>query len=72
MARVRLPDGATLAVVAQLGERQTEDLKVPDSISGDGRLFFCNFVPQNYKKKVLPGFEPGLLDSKSRVITITP
>ena len=23
------------------------------------------------KKKVLPGFEPGLLDSKSRVITIT-
>ena len=22
------------------------------------------------KKKVLPGFEPGLLDSKSRVITI--
>ena len=23
------------------------------------------------KKKVLPGFEPGSLDSKSRVITIT-
>ena len=63
--------GWRTAVVAQLGERQTEDLKVPDSISGDGRLFFCNFVQQNYKKKVLPGFEPGLLDSKSRVITIT-
>ena len=63
--------GWRTAVVVQLGERQTEDLKVPDSISGDGRLFFCNFVLQNYKQKVLPGFEPGSLDSKSRVITIT-
>ena len=27
------------AVVAQLGERQTEDLKVPGSIPGDGILF---------------------------------
>ncbi len=28
------------AVVAQLGERQTEDLKVPGSIPGDGIYFF--------------------------------
>ncbi len=27
-----------IAVVAQLGERQTEDLKVPCSIHGDGKL----------------------------------
>ena len=28
------------AAIAQLGERQTEDLKVPGSIPGGGRLFF--------------------------------
>ena len=32
-------------MIAQLGERQTEDLKVPGSIPGHGRgyhvLFFC-------------------------------
>ena len=27
------------AVIAQLGERQTEDLKVPGSIPGRGRFF---------------------------------
>ena len=30
----------SLAAIAQLGERQTEDLKVPGSIPGGGRLFF--------------------------------
>ena len=29
-----------IAEIAQLGERQTEDLKVPGSIPGGGRLFF--------------------------------
>ena len=29
-----------LAAIAQLGERQTEDLKVPGSIPGGGKLFF--------------------------------
>ena len=33
-----------IAVVAQLGERQTEDLKVPGSIPGDGTDFFNFFV----------------------------
>ena len=28
------------AVIAQLGERQTEDLKVPGSIPGRGMVFF--------------------------------
>ena len=28
-----------VAVIAQLGERQTEDLKVPGSIQGRGMLF---------------------------------
>ena len=30
------------AVIAQLGERQTEDLKVPGSIPGRGRFFFTD------------------------------
>ena len=29
------------AAIAQLGERQTEDLKVPGSIPGLGMVFFC-------------------------------
>ena len=32
-----LPDNATRAAIAQLGERQTEDLKVPGLIPGLGR-----------------------------------
>ena len=34
----------TRAAVAQLGERQTEDLKVPGSIPGGGILFFVSVV----------------------------
>ena len=30
-----------IASIAQLGERQTEDLKVPGSIPGGGIVFFC-------------------------------
>ena len=30
------------AAIAQLGERQTEDLKVPGSIPGLGRILFAN------------------------------
>ena len=42
------------AVVAQLGERQTEDLKVPGSIPGDGIYFFkviliVNFFYENFQ-----------------------
>jgi hypothetical protein len=37
-----------VAVIAQLGERQTEDLKVPCSIHGHGTIFFlpvpCSLV----------------------------
>ena len=32
-----LPDNATRAAIAQLGEHQTEDLKVPGSIPGLGK-----------------------------------
>ena len=41
----------------------------------DNEYFFTMRIPDNeqnnIQKEVLPGFEPGLLDSKSRVITIT-
>ena len=33
------------AAIAQLGERQTEDLKVPGSIPGCGTFFFSNQLP---------------------------
>ena len=47
------------AVIAQLGERQTEDLKVPDSIPGRGMVFFsdlkfqleCNILNKNNLNK---------------------
>ena len=32
------------AVIAQLGERQTEDLKVPGSIPGRGIYFFFSII----------------------------
>ena len=41
-----LPDVTTRAAIAQLGERQTEDLKVPDSIP---RLCtFCKLRERQY------------------------
>ena len=33
------------AAIAQLGERQTEDLKVPGSIPGGGTTFFTQICP---------------------------
>ena len=46
------------AVVAQLGERQTEDLKVPGSIPGDGK-FFSFFVLKTLEpKRGQGGIEP--------------
>ena len=38
------PHKFTLADIAQLGERQTEDLKVPGSIPGVGNLFWILFL----------------------------
>ena len=35
-----------LAVIAQLGERQTEDLKVPGSIPGRGIFLFSFFLEE--------------------------
>ena len=45
MARVRFPVDALFidpAALAQLGERQTEDLKVPGSIPGVGSELFIS------------------------------
>ena len=37
------------AALAQLGERQTEDLKAPCSIHGGGIIFFIDFKFSSYK-----------------------
>ena len=52
------------ACIAQLGERQTEDLKVPGSIPGVG-TFFHTLPNKNGGKKALSRFEletPSLQD----------
>ena len=36
-----VPYRISCAAIAQLGERQTEDLKVPGSIPGGGKYIFC-------------------------------
>ncbi len=41
------------AAIAQLGERQTEDLKVPGSIPGGGILFFVFLSPSNTQKQTV-------------------
>ena len=52
---------------------QTSNLGVVGSIPTGGVLLFSKkkliFVQ---KEEVLPGFEPGSMDSKSSVLTITP
>ena len=40
------------AEIAQLGERQTEDLKVPGSIPGRGIWCFIFFVSENACKRL--------------------
>ena len=37
-----------LAAIAQLGERQTEDLKVPGSIPGGGRYVFLKLFVDDF------------------------
>ena len=48
----------TKAAVAQLGERQTEDLKVPGSIPGGG---ICFFIKTQNPKCLRWGSNPGIL-----------
>ncbi len=38
----------------------------------DTRRVLTPYDPLKSSKKLLPGIEPGLLDSKSKVLTITP
>ena len=43
-----------------------------NSRSGNSFALSFSVIDFSEKKKLLPGFEPGSLDSKSRVLTITP
>ena len=76
-SRVRTSDCVRIRSgrVAQMAERRSNKPSVVGSIPtvttfcqgfGLGGLGLCG------KMEVLPGFEPGSLDSKSRVLTITP
>ena len=49
------------AAIAQLGERQTEDLEVPGSIPGLGKIIFCGVKMggKDLIKIPMPGLEPG-------------
>ena len=65
-SRVRAPDGAHSTLVsaslAQLGERQTEDLKVPGSIPGGGTPYYSTQYGFG-----LVGYDDCLTHSRSRV-----
>ena len=53
MVTILLCDGHCQAAIAQLGERQTEDLKVPGSITGLGKkVISC--VPRGTEGRVTP------------------
>ena len=43
---------ASNASIAQLGERQTEDLKVPGSIPGGGNFLFLNLVTVRVRARI--------------------
>ena len=49
-----LPTSNQHAALAQLGERQTEDLKVPGSIPGGGIFAIYNFSPCGLMAKARP------------------
>ena len=46
-----VPKNSYAAAIAQLGERQTEDLKVPGSIPGLGKQQHCADAKQKLRKK---------------------
>ena len=51
--------GFTLADIAQLGERQTEDLKVPGSIPGVGIALVAQSVEHGSNKPRVGGSSPS-------------
>ena len=59
------------AVIAQLGERQTEDLKVPGSIPGLGTFLGDRSQPAitpvtDTRKMTLAGLEPAIFGSEDQ------
>ena len=57
LSRRLLVAPATIADIAQLGERQTEDLKVPGSIPGVG-IYFFGLVSVNGVRWPFAGLQP--------------
>ncbi len=53
------PHKFTFADIAQLGERQTEDLKVPGSIPGVGNALVAQLVEHRSNKPRVGGSSPS-------------
>ena len=51
--------GYAFAAIAQLGERQTEDLKVPGSIPGGGTALVAQLVEHGSNKPRVGGSSPS-------------
>ena len=54
-----VPRGVSFADIAQLGERQTEDLKVPGSIPGVGIALVAQSVEHGSNKPRVGGSSPS-------------
>ena len=68
---MRVSGRMTQAALAQLGERQTEDLKVPGSIPGGGTLRAGSSpvaAPESQNEGT-PGFEPGTIRTAAECST---
>ncbi len=57
--RAYLPRRHAFAAIAQLGERQTEDLKVPGSIPGGGTALVAQLVEHGSNKPRVGGSSPS-------------
>ena len=53
------PRSSSFADIAQLGERQTEDLKVPGSIPGVGNALIAQLVEHGSNKPRVGGSSPS-------------
>ena len=64
--------GYAFAAIAQLGERQTEDLKVPGSIPGGGTALVAQLVEHGSNKPRVGGSSPSWsIDRSYSVMVIT-
>ena len=59
-----------IAAIAQLGERQTEDLKVPGSIPGRGRSFLLRHLSNSFTLETDDRVTNSTLDTRENTTTM--